>query len=147
MSATIVTEPAVRTHPIGLVPAVLVCGAAVLLFGFMVPIAGYAMLVAGLVAAWLTDRSGRTSRLLPDLFLIALGQAIISTISLAADISYPSIVKFAVVLGLAVAVPYVISRYWYRERVIRFPWRTGRRWTRTQWLYLIGVIVAGWLIL
>jgi membrane protease YdiL (CAAX protease family) len=147
VSVTIAAPPEVRTHPIGLVPAVLVCGAAVLLFGVMVPIAGYAMLVAGLIAAWLTDRSGRTSRLLPDLFLIALGQAIISTISLAADISYPSIVRFAVVLSLAVAVPYVISRYWYGERVIRFPWRTGRRWTRTQWLYLIGVIVAGWLIL
>ncbi|HET6672114.1 MAG TPA: CPBP family glutamic-type intramembrane protease [Agromyces sp.] len=147
MSATTVAKPAVRTHPIGLVPAVLVCGAAVLLFGFMVPIAGYAMLVAGLGAAWLTDRSGRTSRLLPDLFLIALGQAIISTISLAADISYPSMVKFTVVLGLAVVVPYVLSRYWYGDRVIRFPWRTGKRWTRTQWLYLIFVTVAGWLIL
>lgn len=148
MTAAPVAAPSeVRTHPIGLVPAVLVCGAAVLLFGFLLPLAGYAMLVAGLVAAWLTDRSGRTSRLLPDLFLIALGQAIISTISLEADISYPAMLRFAVVLGSAVAVPYVISRYWYGDRVIRFPWRTGRRWTRTQWIYLVAVTVAGWLIL
>ena len=148
MTAAPVAAPTeVRTHPIGLVPAVLVCGAAVLLFGFLLPLAGYAMLLAGLVAAWLTDRSGRTSRLLPDLFLIALGQAIISTISLEADISYPAIVRFAVVLGLAVAVPYVLSRYWYGDRVIRFPWRTGRRWTRTQWIYLLAVTVTGWLIL
>ena len=126
---------------------VLVCGAAVLLFGFLLPLAGYAMLLAGLVAAWLTDRSGRTSRLLPDLFLIALGQAIISTISLEADISYPAMLRFAVVLGAAVAVPYVISRYWYGDRVIRFPWRTGRRWTRTQWIYLVAVTVTGWLVL
>ena len=147
VSAALTTQPTVRTHPIGLVPAVLVCGAAVLLFGFVLPIAGYAMLLAGLAVAWLTDRSGRTSRLLPDLFLIALGQAIISTISLEADISYPAMVRFAVVLGLAVAVPFLISRYLYGDRVIRFPWRTGRRWTRIQWLYLIGVIVAGWLIL
>ncbi|MFE6257197.1 type II CAAX prenyl endopeptidase Rce1 family protein [Agromyces sp. NPDC057865] len=148
MTAAPVAAPTeVRTHPIGLVPAVLVCGAAVLLFGFLLPLAGYAMLLAGLVAAWLTDRSGRTSRLLPDLFLIALGQAIISTISLEADISYPAMLRFAVVLGAAVAVPYVISRYWYGDRVIRFPWRTGRRWTRTQWIYLVAVTVAGWLIL
>ncbi|MCD2443821.1 CPBP family intramembrane metalloprotease [Agromyces sp. SYSU K20354] len=146
-TGTDLTVRDVRTHAIGLVPAVLVCGAAVLLFGFMLPLAGYALLVAGLAAAWLTDRSGRTSRLLPDLFLIALGQAIISTISLEADISYPAILRFAVVLGLAVVVPYVISRYWYGDRVIRFPWRTGRRWTRTQWIYLIAVTVAGWLIL
>ena len=147
VSATLAAPTEVRTHPIGLVPAVLVCGAAVLLFGFMLLIPGYLMLAAGLVAAWLTDRSGRTSRLLADLSLIALGQVIISTISLKADISYPSIVRFALVLGGAVLVPYVISRYVYGDRVIRFPWRTGRRWTRTQWLYLIGVITAGWLIL
>ena len=148
MSALPVAAPVeIRTHPIGLVPASLVCGAAVLLYGFMLVPAGYAMLAVGLLAAWLTDRSGRTSRLFPDLALIAVGQVIISTISLAADISYPSMVRFAVVLGLAVAVPYLISRFVYGDRVIRFPWRTGRRWTRTQWLYLIGVIVAGWLIL
>ena len=147
VSATLAAPTEVRTHPIGLVPAVLVCGAAVLLFGFMLLIPGYLMLAAGIVAAWLTDRSGRTSRLLADLALIALGQVIISTISLKADISYPSIVRFALVLGGAVLVPYVISRYVYGDRVIRFPWRTGRRWTRTQWLYLIGVITAGWLIL
>ena len=148
MTAAPVAAPTeVRTHPIGLVPAVLVCGAAVLLFGFLLPLAGYAMLLAGLVAAWLTDRSGRTSRLLPDLFLIALGQAIISTISLEADISYPEMLRFAVVLGAAVAVPYAISRFWYGDRVIRFPWRTGRRWTRTQWIYLVAVTVTGWLVL
>jgi membrane protease YdiL (CAAX protease family) len=146
-AAPVAAPTEVRTHPIGLVPAVLVCGAAVLLFGFLLPLAGYAMLLAGLVAAWLTDRSGRTSRLLPDLFLIALGQAIISTISLEADISYPAMLRFAVVLGAAVAVPYVISRFWYGDRVIRFPWRTGRRWTRTQWIYLVAVTVTGWLVL
>jgi len=146
-AAPVAAPTEVRTHPIGLVPAVLVCGAAVLLFGFLLPLAGYAMLLAGLVAAWLTDRSGRTSRLLPDLFLIALGQAIISTISLEADISYPAMLRFALVLGAAVAVPYAISRYWYGDRVIRFPWRTGRRWTRTQWIYLVAVTVTGWLVL
>lgn len=138
---------ALRTHPIALVPAVLVCGAAVLLFGFMVPVAGYAMLAVGLIAAWLCDRSGRTERLLADLALIAVGQVIISTVSLKADLSNEGMVRFAVVLGLAVLVPYVISRFVYRDHVIRFPWRTGRRWNRTQWLYLIFVTLAGWLIL
>ena len=145
--AETVEPPELRTHPIALVPAVLVCGAAVLLFGFMVPIAGYAMLAVGLLAAWLCDRSGRTERLLADLALIAIGQVIISTVSLKADLSDEGIVRFAVVLGLAVLVPYVISRFVYREHVIRFPWRTGRRWNRTQWLYLIFVTLAGWLIL
>lgn len=139
--------PPVRTHALGLVPALLVCGAAVALFGFLLPLVGYAMLAVGLVAAWLVDRSGRTSRLFADLLLIAVGQAIISTMPLAADISIPAMVRFTIVLGSAVAVPYVVSRFVYRERVIRFPWRTGHRWTRTQWTYLVVVTLAGWLIL
>ncbi|WP_420837414.1 CPBP family intramembrane glutamic endopeptidase [Agromyces laixinhei] len=146
-AAASVDMAALRTHPIALVPALLVCGAAVLLFGFMVPIAGYAMLAAGLIAAWLCDRSGRTERLAADLALIAVGQVIISTVSLKADLSDEGMVRFAVVLGLAVLVPYVISRFVYRERTITFPWRTGKRWNRTQWLYLIFVTLAGWLIL
>ncbi|WP_415858942.1 CPBP family intramembrane glutamic endopeptidase [Agromyces laixinhei] len=146
-AAASVDMAALRTHPIALVPALLVCGAAVLLFGLMVPIAGYAMLAAGLIAAWLCDRSGRTERLAADLALIAVGQVIISTVSLKADLSDEGMVRFAVVLGLAVLVPYVISRFVYRERTITFPWRTGKRWNRTQWLYLIFVTLAGWLIL
>ena len=137
----------VRTHAIGLIPAFIVCAAAVLLFGFVLPIAGYAVLAVGLGAAWLTDRSGRTSRLLPDLSLIALGQVIISTISVAADISYGNMALMGTVLALAVAVPYVLSRFVFGDRVIRFPWRTGKRWTRTQWIYLVGITVAAWLIL
>jgi membrane protease YdiL (CAAX protease family) len=146
-TATVPAPPEIRTHPIGLLPAALVCGAAVLLFGVMVPIAGYAVLAVGLLGAWLTDRSGRTSRLLPDLSLVALGQVIISTISVAADISYGNMLLMGTVLSLAVAVPYLISRFVFGERVIRFPWRTGHRWTRVQWGYLALVIFLGWLIL
>ena len=91
----------VRTHAIGLVPAFIVCAAAVLLFGVQVQLAGYAMLAVGLGVAWLTDHSGRTSRLLPDLALIALGQVIISTISVAADISYGNMLLMGTVLALA----------------------------------------------
>ncbi|HKH07549.1 MAG TPA: CPBP family intramembrane glutamic endopeptidase [Agromyces sp.] len=145
--ATVIAAPQVRTHPIGLVPAAIVCSAAVLLFGVEAPLAGYAVLLVGLAVAWLTDRSGRTSRLLPDLGLIALGQVIISTISVAADISYGNMLLMGTVLSLAVAVPFVVSRFVYRERVIRFPWRTGHRWTPVQWVYLLFVAALGWLIL
>lgn len=139
--------PAVRRHAAGLVPAALVCGAAVLLFGFQLRWIGYAALAAGLLVAWWCDRSGRTSRLTADLALIAAGQLVISTMSLEADLSDAGMLRFAVVLGLAVAVPYLVSRFVYRERTIRFPWRTGKRWTGAQWAYLAIVLVAGWLVL
>ncbi|MBT2519263.1 CPBP family intramembrane metalloprotease [Streptomyces sp. ISL-90] len=145
--ATVAAPPDVRTHPIGLVPAAIVCAAAVFLFGVEVPLVGYAMLAVGLAGAWLADRSGRTSRLLPDLALVALGETIVSTISVAADISYGNMLLMGVVLSLAVVVPFVISRFVFGDRVIRFPWRTGHRWSPVQWAYLVLIAALGWLIL
>jgi membrane protease YdiL (CAAX protease family) len=132
----------------GLVPALLTCGAAVFLFALLWAIPGYVLLVVGVGSAWLLERGGRVAGgLARDLLLIAIGQVIISTISLEANISYANMALMGTVLGLAVAVPYLISRFVHRDHAIRFPWRTGKRWTRVQWLYLIFVVLAGWLIL
>lgn len=122
--------------------AALVCGSAILLFAIHVRPWGYLPLAVGVALAWGVDRL-----LARHLTLIALGQVIISTISLKADLSDAGIARFAVVLGLAVVVPYAISRSVFGERVIRFPMRGGWPWTRAQWAYIGVVIVAGYLIL
>lgn len=122
--------------------AALVCAAAVLLFAVHVRPWGYVPLIAGVFLAWTVDRL-----LAKHLALIALGQIIISTISLKADLSNGGIASFTVVLGLAVLVPYAISRWVLGDRVVRFPMRGGWPWTKAQWGYIAVVVVAGYLIL
>ncbi|MCB2412018.1 CPBP family intramembrane metalloprotease [Demequina sp. TTPB684] len=122
--------------------AALVCGAAVLLFAVHVRPWGYVPLLAGVALAWMVDRF-----LARDLTLIAVGQIIISTISLKADLSNAGIARFAAALGLAVLVPYALSRWVLRDHAIRFPMRGGWPWTRAQWAYIAVVVVAGYLIL
>ncbi|NKY40580.1 CPBP family intramembrane metalloprotease [Cellulomonas septica] len=122
--------------------AALVCGSAVLLFAVHVRPLGYVPLVAGVLLALVVDRAlGR------DLALVGLGMAIITTISLKADLSDAGIARFAVVLSAAVLVPYVVHRYVLGQDVIRFPVRTGRRWSRTQVVYLLVVVLLAYLIL
>ena len=72
---------------------------------------------------------------------------IVSSIPLAAELDNVAMLRFTLALGGAVVVPYVISRYVYRDRAIRFPWRGGGRWTRFQWAWLAAVLVLGWTIL
>ncbi|GCE75849.1 hypothetical protein CBZ_09050 [Cellulomonas biazotea] len=122
--------------------AALVCGSAVLLFAVHVRPLGYVPLVAGVALAFSVDRAlGR------DLTLVALGMTVITTISLRADLSDAGIARFAVALSGAVLVPYVLSRFVLKQDVIRFPLRTGRRWTRTQVVYLLVVVVLAYLLL
>ncbi len=125
-----------------LAAAALVSGSAVLLFAVHVRPLGYVPLVVGVLLGLVVDRA-----LGKDLALIAAGQAIISTISLKADLSDAGIVRFAVVLSLAVLVPWAVSRWVYRDDAVHFPVRTGRRWTPAMWAYLGAVVVIGYLLL
>lgn len=147
-----------------LAPALLVCLAAPAFFVARIPWLGWALLAAGLLVALLLERGGsagaddmaipdasatgiRNPSLLRDLSLIAIGLLIVSAIPLEAQLDNLAFLRFAVALGGAVAVPYVISRWVYRDHAIRFPWRGGGRWTTFQWTWLVAVLVLGWLIL
>lgn len=128
--------------PLRVLAAVLVSGSAVLLFAAHVRPLGYVPLVLGVLLGLLLDR-----RLGRDLALVAVGMAIVSSISLAADLSDAGMLRFTVALSLAVLVPWALSRWVARERTIVFPVGTGRRWTRAQWAYLAVVVVVGYLVL
>ncbi|MFD5215844.1 CPBP family intramembrane glutamic endopeptidase [Microbacterium sp. NPDC058345] len=148
-------------------PAVLVCLAAPAFFAFGWTWAGWILLIAGVGAAALIERAtpatspvsagarsggwtigeGRRPSLTRDLGLIAAGLLIVHAIPLAAELDNLAMLRFTLALGGAVLVPYVVSRFVFRDRAISFPWRTHRRWTRWQWAWLVGVLVLGWLIL
>ena len=134
----------------GAIPALLVCLAAPAFFVAEWTWLGWALLLAGVGAAWLIERRAVTASapsLTRDLSLIAVGMLIVSAIPLAAELDNLAMLRFTLALGGAVVVPYLISRFVFRDRAISFPWRTGRRWGRLQWGWLIAVLVLGWLIL
>ena len=135
-----------------LVPAVLLSASALFLFAWRgtsvtSTLIGYGMLAAALLAAWLFDRAGRSEGLFRDLLLIAVGMVIVSTISVEANIGWTNFFLLGFVLAAAVAVPYLISRFGFKDRIIRFRWRGGWPWTPVQWGYLALVLFLGWLIL
>jgi membrane protease YdiL (CAAX protease family) len=157
------------TLRLGFVPALLVCAAAPAFFVLEIPWLGWLLLALGIGAAWLIERmrpveapmvtvgarqesaavvgAPRPPSLTRDLSLIAVGLLIVSIIPLAAELDNLAMLRFTLALGGAVAVPYVISRFAFRDRAISFPWRTHRRWGRLQWGWLVAVLFLGWLIL
>lgn len=124
--------------------AALVCASAVALYGFEEEPVGYALLAAGLLLAAALGRGARA--LLRHLALIAGSLVVISLVPLKADLSNEAILRFAVVLSLAVLIPLVVSRLVLREDIIRFP-VYNTRWTRFEWTYLAVVVAVGYLVL
>ncbi len=126
-------------------PALGVALSAVVLYGFFdAPFrpVGYVVLVVSLVAAYFVDRP-----LFKDLLLIGVGITIVSLVSVEADISWLNILVLGTVFTAAVLVPFLIDRFVYQRRAIRFPWRSGRKWTRGEKVYLFATPALGWLIL
>ncbi|MFC5380564.1 CPBP family intramembrane glutamic endopeptidase [Aquipuribacter nitratireducens] len=145
MSAdTPATEPASLPR---FLSAALVCGSAVALFGFRSHVVGWPLLAAGVLLALVVTRGDRDRALLRHLAVVAVALFGISLVPLKADISNAGILRFALALGFAVLLPYVMSRFVWREDVIRFPVRTGRAWGRFEWTYLVVVVALGYLVL
>lgn len=155
-----VDAPAIR--PLKVVAAALTVLAAPAFFVFEWVWAGFGLLAAGLLVAWVADRpipsadstlTERPPSLLRDLSLVAMGLGIVRSIHLAAELDNLAMVKFTLALGGAVVVPYLVSRFVYRDRAIGFPWfrdhggKRNPRWGTLHWSWLVGVLVLGWLIL
>ncbi|MDR7081050.1 membrane protease YdiL (CAAX protease family) [Arthrobacter ginsengisoli] len=125
-----------------LVPAALLSASGVLLFGVENDLAGYSLLALSLVTAAAVDRE-----LVRHLALVAAGMVIISLVPLNADLSVPHMTLMGGALALAVLVPWLVSRFIYREKLITFPVHTGHKWPLAAKLYLIVVAALGYLIL
>lgn len=121
---------------------VLLAAAGVIIFAVRVLPIGYAVLAAAIVAGFVASKSlGR------DLVLIGAGVLIMSLVPITTDISIEHMTVMGSAMIAAIAVPYLVSRYVYREHAVRFPIRTGVKWTRFEWGWLVAVVVLGYLIL
>ncbi|MBO1900796.1 CPBP family intramembrane metalloprotease [Leucobacter weissii] len=146
-----------RVRPWALVAATLTMLAAPAFFVLEIVWLGAGLLVAGLAIAFAAEGGGallrpgaearRTPSLLRDLSLVAIGLVIVRSIPLAAELDNWAMVRFTLALGGAVLVPYLVSRFVYRDRATSFPWRGGGRWGAWHWTWLAAVLVLAWVIL
>lgn len=126
---------------IAVLAALLVVSAAPLFYVWFSPW-GYATIGAGLALAWVVSK-----RLARDLLLIALPLVGIAQISIKANLEWGNVLLMGSVLAAAVAVPYSLSRWVFKDHAIRFPGRPGEPWTRLEKTWLVAVLVLGWLVL
>ncbi|MEV7605840.1 CPBP family intramembrane glutamic endopeptidase [Paenarthrobacter sp. NPDC089322] len=125
-----------------LLPAALLSASGAPLFALGNEVLGYALLLASIATAAFIDFT-----LMRHLALVAAGLVIISLVPLNADLSIEHMALMGAALTLAVLVPWLVSRFAYREKIIRFPVNTGRKWPLAAKLYLIGVVALGYFIL
>jgi hypothetical protein len=137
-----VPDAARAGSPWTLPAAALVSLGGLLVFGLELREAGYAVLAVAVALGLVVHRAlGR------DLALVAVGLVIMSAVPITTDVSNEHMVTMGTAMVLAVAVPYAVSRYVYRDHAVRFPVRTGEPWTRLEKGYLVAVPLLGYAVL
>ncbi len=82
-----------------------------------------------------------------DILLIYISLFILSLSQINTDISYLHMVQMWLALWLAVALPYIISKYVYKDQQVVFQFFNGRRWSNKEIIYIfVAAIIAYFLI-
>lgn len=123
-------------------PITLLAVSGILLFAAEQKVAGYGTMAASLLIAYIISKN-----LARDLLLVAIGVFIVSLVPVTTDISYVHMLEMGLAMTAAVGIPYAVSRYIYKDHLIRFPWNFREPWGKGKWGYIALVFLVGWFVL
>lgn len=109
----------------------LLCASGVVLIALQLKTAGWILLVLSGLSLFLTDK-----KFAKDVFLVIIALAILGLTPINTDISVGHMLLMGTTLLLAVAIPYLVSRFVYKDYLVRFPLHHGRRWYKSEVLYI-----------
>lgn len=108
---------------------------------FQQQLLGYSLLAIGAISLLGAGRAFAR-----HIILLFISISIIALAPISTSIDLMHILQMGGLLGLAVAIPYCIVRFIYKESVIRFP-ASRHTWTRGHIAYLLLALVLSYLIL
>lgn len=100
-----------------------------------------------LLWALLTSAIYYKSRFGRHMLLLAGMIALLGLIPINTDISYGHMLSMGSVLIATVALPYLMSRYVLRDKVIAFPFKFGRKWRRREIAYIFVAALTSYLLM
>jgi membrane protease YdiL (CAAX protease family) len=120
----------------------LVCASMVFLMGLEMRLAGYLLLALAAVGALLADQ-----KYLRDSTLIIIALFILTLTPINTDTSVSHMLWMGAALSAAIFVPYLVSRYVYRDYAVRFQFHHGRYWYRSEVAYVALAAVIAYVLL
>lgn len=121
---------------------ILLCLATVLLIGLQIKPLGWILLgISGLSLLFTSKEFAK------DFLLIHISIALLGLTRISTDISYGHMVSMGTYLILAVGIPFVISKFIFRNNHVRFQFHHGRRWFKSEIGYIAATVIASYFLL
>src|SRR5258706_14028410 len=117
--------------PSHLISAFLLALCAVILVGLQIKPFGWIVYITGILSLFFSSQQFRK-----DLFLVFISLGLLGLTPITTNISFAHILQMGSLLSLAVAIPYCVSRFIYKDYLVRFKFHHGRSWYKTEVLYI-----------
>lgn len=114
--------------------------AAIVLIALQMKLFGWILLAVGAIMLLFCNKQFRN-----NIFLIYVSIAILGVTPITTDISYSHMLLMGFLLILAIAIPYLVSRYLYKNKLVTFKFHHGRRWYKSEIFYVILTAVVTYL--
>lgn len=115
---------------------------AVVLIGLQLKLFGWILFLAGLISLLFSTKQFRK-----DLFLLYISLGLLGITPITTNISFTHILQMGSLLTLVVAIPYVVSRFVYKDYLVRFKFHHGRSWYKTEMAYIFFTIFVSYIFL
>jgi membrane protease YdiL (CAAX protease family) len=119
----------------------LLCLSGVVLIALQIRPAGWILLA--LTGAVLFFAEAKFMR---ELALVLLSLAILGFTPINPSTDIPHMFFMGATLSLAVLLPYAVSRFVYKDYLVRFPFRNGRYWYKTEIAYVLLAFIVAYLL-
>src|SRR5260221_10658511 len=86
-------------------------------------------------------------RYMRDMILIVVSLGILGITQINTDITYVHVFEMSIMLILAGAFPFFVTRKFYKEKTIRYPFHHGRKWYKTEIFYIFFTTIIAYLLL
>ncbi|MEM6998055.1 MAG: CPBP family intramembrane glutamic endopeptidase [Patescibacteria group bacterium] len=102
---------------------------------------GWLILLAGVLL------TAAQARIRKHILLLYLSLSALGFIPITTEITNENFLRMGLVLGAALTIPFVITRYVYRDRSITFKFHHGRKWFKKEIMYILVTALIAYLLL
>ncbi|MDB4303966.1 CPBP family intramembrane metalloprotease [Desulfosarcina sp.] len=121
---------------------IVLCITGIVLIGLQNKLFGWIIWLIGLASLLLCRKD-----FAKEFLLIFISMGLLGITRITTDVSYIHMVEMGITLTLAIAIPYYVSRYVYKDNLIKFKFHHGRKWFKSEILYIAVTAVLAYLIL
>ncbi len=124
-------EEVTDKRPFEVINIVLLCLSGIFLVGLQQKPWAWLLVATGILELFLCRR-----QFAKDVLLIYLSLALLGITPITTDISYQHMAFMGATLVLAIAIPYAVSRFIYKDYLVRFQFHNNRGWYKKEILYI-----------